>query len=132
MKKLGKDVKLVMVLICTIISAAGCAGWQAMSPSQKAYATLAYYRTFSKGLTEVADIAVYIKPELAGPVAAGKTAIQILDMNLAALSEKLRVNASQLEIKEQLKVIDGAAQVANAVVGSVAAATKSSGEGSTS
>lgn len=97
----------------------GCAGWKTMTTTQKVSAAVAYYESFSDGLKKAADAVAVVKPELAQSVAVGKMACTVLDGAVSVLETLVIANASSTEIQEQLKIVDGAAQAANATVGAI-------------
>jgi hypothetical protein len=111
MRKILK-IGLILVLLVSIFS---CAAWKGMGTAEKIDATVAYYQSFSKGLTVAAELAAQVHPELKPSVDVAMNAINVLDrtVNLLAL---LKDND---QIEAQMRVVYGAAQAANAAVGAV-------------
>lgn len=105
--------KGIVILICTLCLS--CSTWKSMSTDQKIDATVAYYQSFSKGLTIAAELAAQMKPELASAVSVAMSAISVLDRAVNMLALLSDTDA----IKDQLKIVDGAAQAANASVAAV-------------
>lgn len=105
--------KGLMVFICIVIMS--CSTWKGMSTAEKIDATVAYYQSFSRGLTIATQLAVQVKPELEPAITVAMNAVRVLDraVNMLAL-----LNDTD-EIQAQLKVVDGAAQAANASVAAV-------------
>lgn len=90
-----------------------------MTTAQKVSAAVAYYESFSAGLKMAANAAGAIKPELASSVAVGQAACAVLDGAVSILSQLVIANASEDAIQDQLKIVDGAAQSANATIGTI-------------
>jgi hypothetical protein len=90
-----------------------------MSTAQKIDATVSYYQSFSRGLAVAAEMAVQIKPELATAVNAAMQSVKVFDRAVNVLALLLENNAEVDKVEEQLKIVDGAAQAANAAIGAV-------------
>ena len=102
--------KWITLLLCLIL--ASCAGWSEMSKEKRVESAVAYYRTFSAGLTMAADIAGAMNPDLGPAIQTAKTTIRIMDAAVNSYS------AHQTE--EKAAIAYGAAQAANAAVAEIA------------